>query len=323
MAGWQGWCDNSSIEWQGKQWQERGWHQWQSAGWTGRAAVAGQAPTASSSWEGAGAQDETAVADANETAVANETAGAQEDAANETAVADEDTANETAVADADADRSPGTATPQVFDLEYFRTFRPFTRGYKQHNEALKWFRDTLEPQGIKFRTFSNTNPILVQECVHPPGMDYWFAGEPRLPWRWQEIVAQLDEDSMERVVYGLPDGPAHLADRSRGIVSRGVRETDTYDHKRHSAFKKPKRAPPPDVLLCVWDFVLECDDGTFVSLHPTYGNTKFACYKGAPATDHELRRTGKGGSNGPSTFKYFLNKNKGKIEVRWAEKAKA
>ena len=298
MAGWQGWCDNRSSEWQGKQWQERGWHQWQSAGWTGRAAVAGQAPTASSSWEGAGAQDETAVADANETAVANETAGAQEDTANETAVADAGNQQLLSIVWYD----PRTATPQVFDLEYFRTFRPFTRGYKQHNEALKWFRDTLEPQGIKFRTFSNTNPILVQECTHPPGMDYWFVGEPILPWRWQEMVAQLDEDSMERVVYGLPDGPANLADRSRGIVSCGVQETDTYDHKRHSALKTLKRSPPPDVRLCEWDFVLECDDGTLVSLHPNYGNTTIACYKGAPANDHELPRTGKGGTNGPRTF---------------------
>ena len=138
------------------------------------------------------------------------------------------------------------------------------------------------------------------------------------------MVAQLDRHSMERVVYGLPDGPANLPDRNRGIVSCGVQETDTYDHKRHSALKIPKKAPPPDVLLKEWDFVLECDDGTLVSLHPTYSNTKIACYKGAPATDHELPRTGKGGSNGPSTFQYFLNKNKGKkIEVRWAEKAKA
>lgn len=126
------------------------------------------------------------------------------------------------------------------------------------------------------------------------------------------MVAQLDEDSMERVVYGLPDGPANLADRSRGIVSCGVQETDTYDHKRHSALKTLKRSPPPDVRLCEWDFVLECDDGTLVSLHPNYGNTTIACYKGAPANDHELPRTGKGGSNGPGTFKYFLNKNKGK-----------
>ena len=30
--------------------------------------------------------------------------------------------------------------PQVFDLNYFRSFRPFTDTYKQHNAALKFFR---------------------------------------------------------------------------------------------------------------------------------------------------------------------------------------
>ena len=43
---------------------------------------------------------------------------------------------------------PSNLTPAVadgvFDLEYFRNFQNFTGGYKQHNAALKWFRQILE-----------------------------------------------------------------------------------------------------------------------------------------------------------------------------------
>ena len=37
--------------------------------------------------------------------------------------------------------------------------------------------------------------------------------------------------------------------------------------------------------------------------------TKIECYTGEPEQDHELPRTGLGGTSGPGTFKYFKNKN--------------
>ena len=40
-----------------------------------------------------------------------------------------------------------------------------------------------------------------------------------------------------------------------------------------------------------------------------YSNTKIECHKGEPAQDHEIPKSGKGGTSGPGTFKYFKQKN--------------
>ena len=62
-------------------------------------------------------------------------------------------------------------------------------------------------------------------------------------------------------------------------------------------------------MLFVWDFVLVCEDGTQVFLHPNYSNTKIECYRGEREQDHELPSGGLGGSSGPGTYQYFKNKN--------------
>ncbi len=46
-----------------------------------------------------------------------------------------------------AERAP-LPPPQVFNLQYFQAFTNFTRGYKQHNAALKSFRESFEDPQI-------------------------------------------------------------------------------------------------------------------------------------------------------------------------------
>ena len=55
------------------------------------------------------------------------------------ALALEDAAPVAAVAAAPAAEVAAAAQRQVFDLDYFRSFRPFTGGWKQHNAALSFF----------------------------------------------------------------------------------------------------------------------------------------------------------------------------------------
>ena len=222
---------------------------------------------------------------------------------------------------AGAGNAGGTAGP-IFDLEYFRN-RPFlTRGtwtdtYKQHNVALKYFRDSAEKEGLDVVNFSNTDPDPVAQIVHEKGMSYHFVGEPRIPWRWQEMVAQMTDDSMRSAVQGL-GGPTG---RSRGIVSCRLQRFDRYDHKRHYAERHPEQGkgkhatqskPPPrakEKMLVTWDFVLVCDDGTWVCLHPNFKDPKIACYTGEGVQDHEIPNTGKGGSSGKGTYQYFKKKH--------------
>ena len=69
--------------------------------------------------------------------------------------------------------------------------------------------------------------------------------------------------------------------------------------------------PPPRAkeMLVTWDFVLVCDDGTWVCLHPNFKDPKIACYTGEGVQDHEIPNTGKGGSSGKGTNKDFKNKH--------------
>ena len=219
--------------------------------------------------------------------------------------------NHTAVADINVGQ-PATAgqggrdsreRSTVFDLAFFRELE-VTRGYKQHNVALKWFRDSLEDQGLDSLTFSNVDAHDVPAIVHQKGPLYTFNEHQRFPWKWQEMVAQLDAESMKMLVEGLPGSGTGCTSRSRGLVSCRIQKTDRYDHKRHHALKHEGRTD----MLMIWDFVVVRDDGTQVFLHPEYSTTKFQCFTGPPMQDHEIPKTGLGGTSGRGTYKYFKGK---------------
>ena len=93
--------------------------------------------------------------------------------------------------------------------------------------------------------------------------------------------------------------------RSRGIVSCRIQKTGRYDHKRcHAA----RQEGGDGLMLHIWDFVVVCDDGTEIFLHPDYTTTKVPGHVHAPEEDTEVPRSGPGGTSGPGTFKYFKTK---------------
>ena len=167
-----------------------------------------------------------------------------------------------------AEANDGQPGAQVFDLEYFRSYRPFTGACSQHNVALKYFRGEQERHDDPFQSpsleFHPSAPIAVAVIDHPKGMAWWFTGEWR-QWCWHEMIAQLDDTSMEKVVNGFEG-------RSRGLVgcSLAIRP-GSYDHKRHhmlieTATNSKQRLP-------CWDFVLHRADGSGIRLHPQYKGT--------------------------------------------------
>ena len=143
-------------------------------------------------------------------------------------------ASQTAVADTNASADMLALANVGFDLEYFRSL-PTPNGYKQHNVALKYFRDTSEVDGLEAFVFNNTEPNPVPPIVHEKGTNYHFEEPANIPWSWQEMVAKMDEQSMEMVMHGLLPAEQHSF-RSRGrLVGCRLQKTDRYDHKRHHA----------------------------------------------------------------------------------------
>ena len=154
--------------------------------------------------------------------------------------------------------------------------------------------------------FSNEKPVQVALPVHATGTaipeSYVFVPETTVPWRWQEMVANLDKASLQAVCSGLAEEGEN---RSRGIVKCILRQGGVYDHKRHASFRHAKIAV--DGTLLTWDFWLVTDLGKEVGLHPNHGNNKVACYKGATTPDLEVPPSGKGGRGKPG-FQNIINR---------------
>ena len=198
--------------------------------------------------------------------------------------------------------------PQGFDLNYFRSFRPFTDTYKQHNAALKWFRGQQELQDDPMQSpclqFHVSTPTAVAVINHASkGMTWEFTDE-RTQWSWHELVAQLDEASMEEVV----NGPAF---RSRGLVgcSFAIRP-GSYDHKRSHMLIKS--GAPIQHKLPYWDFVIHRADGSGIRLHPSWSKTfvetlEEPVHAEALAVVTVPPRRGLGRSDGRGTYAKYKN----------------
>jgi hypothetical protein len=363
MSNWQSWHENRSREDQwGDQWWHGEWDEWPrrwAPGWSqgtavedsnvdqnpgggvpeppGRAAV-----NRADIWGLRANQPAVAAAKANPAAVAAAKAVHVQVAAlgkavgqpkakakgDPTAVADAGAQvmieNQTAVADAGAQGMIGNqpavadAGAQCFDLEYFQQVgATLTRTYRLHNQALKWFRQEAEAAGVDSVVFSNVAPNPIAQIEHSVGTDYHFVGAAKTVWRWQDMVAQMDDESMQHVV----EGPNH----SRGLISCRLDKLDVLDNQRNTAEIRAGRATRQNpAYLYTWDFVVVRDDGTQVWMHPTWSNTKIQVSSTAPARDHEVPRSGPGGTSGPGTFKHFKNKRtEATLRFKGAPHAKA
>jgi hypothetical protein len=200
----------------------------------------------------------------------------------------------------------------IFKLEFFENFRANWNGnYKQHNAALKWFRDEYEdrenPFGSRTPVFGGTavaeeiSKILKYRAKGKAqdNRDWDWDHTVKVPWSWLEMVAQMDGPTMLRVVCG-PDN-----DRSRGLVRCECRPCpSSLDNMRHT--KGVDRGQAQRIPLPQWDFVLIRDDGSGIRVHPSWSSPKFNTYEVEPHS-HPVRgpRAGLGKSDGHGTFTFW------------------
>ena len=130
-------------------------------------------------------------------------------------------------------------------------------------------------------------------------MDYTFDEEIMHSWRWFEMVAQLNTESMAYAVNGAEG-------RSGGLTGRYfARRPNSYDHKTHHQLMKAGM-PQKDKKLLVWDFVLVRADGTGLRLHPQWSNNEVETYAvEVHAEEVEPPAHGLGESDGPGTYRRF------------------
>ena len=196
------------------------------------------------------------------------------------------------------------AVGPIFDIEYFRGFRRFTGGYKQHNAALKYFRAKQEnpddPGASPHLDFPPEGPTAVAVIKHADkGMAWEFSQDEWTEWFWHEMIAQLDDASMRTVVTG-PDG------RSRGLTGCSfVIRPNSYDHQRHHMMKVTT-GNPGTTKLPHWDFVVCRADGSAIRLHPEWSKPHVASFESEGHTEEVTPpRAGLGRSDGRGTYRHY------------------
>ena len=166
--------------------------------------------------------------------------------------------------------------------------------WKQHSAALKWFREFCE-RGRDDEGFALSNSYVhsVAAIVHPAGVGYSFVEDDVREWSWHEMVAQLDRESLEKVV--------HDGDRSRGLVGCEFRpRRNSYDHARQVQPNASQEQLPD------WDFVLVRSDGSAVRLHPDWKKPNIQTFRVAGNEEPvELPKRGMGKSDGKGTFRKY------------------
>ncbi len=187
--------------------------------------------------------------------------------------------------------------------------------WKTHNQALKYFRDQCiarygsgEPEdygeyGLESDLQSRYG---IPHAVHKPKKpDYTFDFTTIKDWHWQQMIGQLDADSMEFVV--------HDEDRSRGIVRCSLLMYPKGDMKTNRKNRDNLGGQEPETEEKTFDFVIWRSDGSCLTLHPDYKTTKNLCTIGIPPPDYEVPKTGIGGSSGKTSFRHFVMKGVDRI----------
>ncbi len=170
--------------------------------------------------------------------------------------------------------------------------------YSDHNAALKWFRDQCVEHNVGAIIMSNNTPVAVAATVHDPkGTGFHFDESKVVGWAWQDMVAQLDEASLDAVLGCSGD--------SNPILGCSVMpRPKSYDHKMASMRREQGLSAVADNRI--WDFVIHRSGGTGIRLHPQRKSTKIETYDiEGHAEEVPLPRKGAGRSDGKGTFRWY------------------
>ena len=167
-----------------------------------------------------------------------------------------------------------------FDLEHFKHHVPILDHWNQHDIALQYFRHVARLVGDTSLRFDAADTCFMPKPETKRGRSYTFdhcSGADKR-WCWHELVAQLDDASLQLVVEGSNRTP-------RGLVACMVYESTKIDNRRRSAAEKKTSNGKDKEVLYYWEFALLRDNGTVAFLRPDPNSTNVDYYEGLPTDD--------------------------------------
>ena len=165
---------------------------------------------------------------------------------------------------------PPPLPPPCYCLEHFSQCTRITTHWTQHSDALQRFRAWCRSHGLTSLVLDSWNDNIVQK--KPNGFAGWSADCPT--WSWDGLLAQLNDDSLRRIVEGT-----HGAD---GIVACMVRESSFVDGRKRSAADQTTRTGNVKEVLYHWEFAFLRNNGTVAFLRPSPISCSIQYYEGVP-----------------------------------------
>ena len=160
-------------------------------------------------------------------------------------------------------KPPPPLPPPCYCFEYFTQCVRITTHWEQHSKALQCFREWCRARGVTYHVLDNWSENILPK--QPCGFAKWCADCPT--WSWDSLLAQLNDDSLQRIVEGT-NGAA-------GIVACMVRESAFVDKRKRATGNKKN-------VLYHWEFAFLRDNGTVAFLRPSPSSCRVEYYEGVP-----------------------------------------
>ena len=169
--------------------------------------------------------------------------------------------------------------PPCYCLEYFKTCVQLTSHWDQHLFALERIRGWCRTRRLTSVVLDSWPENILQE--QPRGSADWRADRP--PWCWGNLLAQLTDDSLRRVVEGTQG--------ASGIVACMAREGPIVDGRERSAADQMTSYGRVRNVLYLWEFAFLRNDGTVAFLRPSSRTCRCEYYYEGVATDESAVAT--------------------------------
>ena len=162
-----------------------------------------------------------------------------------------------------------------FDVDHFKSLTEFSGSYKQHNLALKGYREYCRVDGPIYKeiaklgvSFSNAMLAAVAEVVHDKkGPDFQVDLKKMKHYNWKEMIAQLRDEDIEWVVNGD-------SNKGGGVERCDFRQRPGSNAHSYHNLQRGRREEPQETDEEEWDFLITRKDGTQFFMHPDHKTRK-------------------------------------------------